>query len=344
MLPGILNSSVGRMPFKAWRRRAVYLPQPNVAQFDLAVLINETNVPADFFDIVENGGADIRCCQIDSRGFQEIPCEVVFCDTTNEKLQLWVKPTVLDTDIPIFMYYGNETVSTASTSLAWNGGYKQVYHLEETAGDFIDATSNNSDAVVSGTLPNPVTGIVGEAQDFDGIVDRATFAKSVDNDVTLECWVNTTDSQPSGANWYDGGGLIDGSTNGLGNDFGMTMIDGANAVLAGGVGEIPTTIKGTTQINDGLTHHCVMRRISNSGLITLYVDGVFEASGTGPTGGLGGVNTLSLGRTAFGTNNYYSGAMDEVRISSNFRGDNYIKETFASISNPATYMVLQPNL
>lgn len=333
------------MPFKPWSRRAVYFPSPTITQFDLPVLIDENNVPADFFSIVQNGGSDLRCCQLDSRGFQQIPCEVVTCDTGSNILQLWMKPTTLDSSIPLFVYYGNPNVSDASTPFTWNGSYKQIYHMEETTGNFIDFTSNASDATTNGTLPNAVSGIVEDGQDFDGSTDWAEFNRDIDGDFTIECWINTTASASSGSNWFDGDALIDGSTTTASVlDFGMSIIDGATAVLAGGVGNPDTTIKGTTQINDGNDHHCVFRRSGSSGNITLFVDGVQDASGTATSGTLNATNTLSLGRTLFGTANFYDGIMDEVRISSNFRGNNYILNTFNSIDAPASMMVLQTNL
>jgi hypothetical protein len=46
--------------------------------------------------------------------------------------------------------------------------------------------------------------------------------------------------------------------------------------------------------------------------MTLYVDGALAISGAGPSGTVGGSETIALGRIQSGTNNYLQGSLDEV--------------------------------
>lgn len=344
MIDTIANSYGGRMPFKAWSRRAAYFPLPTNNHADFTLLVTEANVPADFFSIVQNGGGDIRCAWGGSRGFTQIDIEVVECNTSTNKLQLWVKvPLALNfVIIPLYLYYGHPTASfDPAFSNAWQSWYTNVYHLEETSGNFIDSTTNNNDMTPEGTLPNAVTGIVGDGQELNGTSDAGIFTRPVQDDFTLMCFIKSTDDPPNGSQWHQGNGLIDGEVAGVVNDFGMSIIDAG--VLAGGIGNSDTTLKGTTLINDGNWHMCAMRRIMSSGFFALNVDGVNEGNGSGNTNSLTAPTNLTMGRIMTG-GKYFDGEMDEVRIMNTETSDEFLEDTYDSIVNETSFNLYIPSL
>lgn len=334
------------MPFKAWKRRAVYFITSTFTSNGFPALIDETNVPADFFSEVQNGGGDIRVAQIDSRGFQVRDHEVVYCDTGTNTLQLWID--ISDLGKEIFLYYGNPNVTSTSTSDTWQTQFQQVYHLEETAGQFIDATSNSSDTTsVNGTLPNPTPSIVGDGQDFNGTSDFAQFNRTFSGECTMEAWVTTTQTAPTGTQWFEGAAIIDGSDPAVGvQDIGMSMIEaGSVGVLCVGVGNPDTTLIGTTQINDGNVHHCAFNRNATTGNVRLFVDGVEDVNGFLTSGNLNGSNTFTIGRTHLRTPTiFFDGIIDELRTIDDAKFPSWIADTFLSIDDPSAFLVFQPQL
>jgi len=156
---------------------------------------------------------------------------------------------------------------------------------------------------------------IGNALSFDAT--KSTYvqvARPVSDDFTIEFWVKTSMTSPTGTQWYQGAGLVDGEMSGLVNDFGIALL---NDKAAFGVGNPDVTIQSTTTINDGNWHHIAATRLRNSGQLLLYVDGVQEASSTGslntasltaPTNlYLGSIQTGSPASTAF-----FTGQLDEA--------------------------------
>jgi hypothetical protein len=116
----------------------------------------------------------------------------------------------------------------------------------------------------------------------------------------------------NGTQWYDGQGLVDGEVGGVVNDFGTSLL-GDKAAF--GVGNPDTTITSTTAINDGQWHHVAATRSALTGLMQLYVDGVLQASATGPFGPKTSPPNLCLGSIQSGVSGgFFSGALDDVQI------------------------------
>jgi len=112
--------------------------------------------------------------------------------------------------------------------------------------------------------------------------------------------------------WWNGEGLVDGEVAGGVDDFGIALA-GNTAVF--GVGNPDTTISSTTAINDGQWHHITATRNADTGLMQLYVDGVLQASATGPFGPKPSPPNLRLGSIENGVaGGYFSGVLDDVQI------------------------------
>ena len=81
----------------------------------------------------------------------------------------------------------------------------------------------------------------------------------------------------------------------------------------GGVGGPDTTIVSTTSINNGQWHHVAATRNRTSGEIKLYVDGVLQATATGPLTTLDASAVLRLGSLGTGAG-FLAGDIDDVQI------------------------------
>jgi hypothetical protein len=107
-----------------------------------------------------------------------------------------------------------------------------------------------------------------------------------------------------------GKGLVDGEVANVVNDFGVSLV---GSHVAFGVGNPDTTIQSTSNVNDGAWHHVAVTRNAATGAMVLYVDGVQQATATGPTGTRSAPANLRVG--SLQTNlNFFAGQIDEVRL------------------------------
>ena len=150
----------------------------------------------------------------------------------------------------------------------------------------VDASGNGNNGTVYGATWNP-NGKVNGCLTFNGVNNYVQITNPVSNDFSIVFWVKTTQTGGTGQ-WYNGAGLVDGTYPGGANDFGTALVGNK---LAFGVGNPDTTILSTSPINDGNWHQCVATRVQSTGVISLYVDGTLQATGTG--------NTNTLNASAF---------------------------------------------
>jgi len=147
------------------------------------------------------------------------------------------------------------------------------------------------------------------ALSFDGVDDYVEVPRVIQDDWTIEFWVNTTDVG-LGTSWYLGKGLVDGEVGGLANDFG-TSVD-SQGRFTFGVGNPDTHLHGSV-INDGNWHHCAATRIASTGEMKVYTDGVLDNSVIGPTGTKNAPPSLRIGMLQTGIHPL-NGFITEVRI------------------------------
>lgn len=203
----------------------------------------------------------------------------------------------------------NYVVGPATVSqLAANGSTLVAYY------PFEGSAADGSGFGNSGTANN-VTYVAGEvgaqAAQFDGASSYVQIPVAVVNDFSIACWVKTTATGASGQ-WWNGRGMVDGETPGAVNDFGLSLIGNYAAF---GVGNPDTTITSTTAINDGQWHHVTATRNNASGLMQLYVDGVLQATATGPAGTRSAPPALRIGSIQAGyAGGYFAGAVDDARL------------------------------
>jgi hypothetical protein len=179
-------------------------------------------------------------------------------------------------------------------------------------GNASDASGNDNDGTITGTVSFPTGKLGAQAIQFNGSSGNyVTIPRSVSNNFTIAFWVKTTTTGGSGQ-WYNGKGLVDGEMASVVNDFGITLI-GTNAAF--GVGNPDTTIYTTSGISDGAWHHVTATRDATSGQMNLYRDGNLQATTTGPTGTKAASTNLRIGalRTLV-AGTFLAGTIDDVQI------------------------------
>ncbi|MBL7215191.1 MAG: hypothetical protein ISS71_05890 [Phycisphaerae bacterium] len=134
----------------------------------------------------------------------------------------------------------------------------------------------------NGTLVNGVTWLLGggvqggadHALFFDGTNDYMRIPRTIEADFSIAFYLKTTQTAPSGTQWYHGNGIIDANAAGSANDFGVSL--NGNKICFG-IGNPDTSIFSTSAVNDGNWHFVVATRNASTGKIALYVDTFKEA-------------------------------------------------------------------
>jgi hypothetical protein len=198
--------------------------------------------------------------------------------------------------------------ATNSTSflVTVTGALVAYYRLD---GDALDSSGQGNHGTINGGV-SFVTGKIGsKAAQFDGTSGYVQIPVSVRNDFTLAFWVRTatTGGTPQ---WYNGKGLVDGEVGGVTSDFGTALVGNK---FGFGVGGPDVTLTATNVINDGQWHHLAVTRNSTGGQMTVFVDGIQQASMVGPTGTRTASSSLRLGSLQTGLG-FLAGTLDDVRI------------------------------
>jgi hypothetical protein len=213
---------------------------------------------------------------------------------------------------------------TASEIVA-QGGYQSA--ISATAGlvnywQFGEASgtvATDNKAAANGTYVGaPTLGAAGvitndsnTAVTFDGATQYATATCQIANDFSIEFWFKSTQGIGTGAQWWQGAGLVDGDIGGSYTDFGTSLRSDGRVVAGMGPNPDTSIISSTAGFNDGNWHHVVFTRVMATGAMVLYVDGVSQgtatASGTAPVT----TPTIYFGRVASG-GGFFAGTLDEV--------------------------------
>ena len=180
--------------------------------------------------------------------------------------------------------------------------------------NLVDAVSGQTGVLYGGTFVADRFGAPGKALQFNGTSDYAVISRPNWMDWTMAYWVKTSTpgNGSTGTQWWSGEGMLDGEVAGVVDDFGTSLLGNK---VAFGVGNPDTTIISTSAINDSTWHHVAATRSASTGLMQLYVDGVMEASTTGPPGPKTSPPDLRLGSIQTGvTGGYFAGTLDDVQI------------------------------
>jgi hypothetical protein len=150
-----------------------------------------------------------------------------------------------------------------------------------------------------------------QALSTDGTNGYVQIPVPTTGDFTIAFWAKTADVGPTGL-WFQGKGFVDGDTPGPNADFGTALVVNK---FAFGVGNPNTTITSTNSANDGTWQYLGVTRNSSIGAMILYVNGVPQASTTGPTDPRTTPTTLRIGGVqTCGATSYLRASLDDLRF------------------------------
>ena len=198
-----------------------------------------------------------------------------------------------------------ESGDSAEASVSFPGAW---YPFE---GNVLDQSGNGNNGVnYAGSY---IAGKVGaQAIQFNGVSTYTRIPLSIGStNFTIAFWIRTTASG-GGTNWYSGKGLVDGYVSTSVNDFGTALVTNKFAL---GIGNPDTTFVSAKAINDGLWHHVAATWNASSGAVQLYVDGLLDTSGSGPSGPRTSPPNLRIGSIQTGVaGGFLNGSVDDLRL------------------------------
>ena len=346
---------VSNQIFAAWYatsgwlyRKAIaidYTKVPNTDQVSFPVLVSLSSDPSlnaharsDGFDILFTSGDGTTKINYQRESY------------AGGTLVAWVQiPTLSHTaNTVIYMYYGNSAATDQQAAPStWDANYMGVYHLNEAtaASNATESTSH----VYTGTQANSpatVTAQMAGGRNFNGTSQFIQTAQQLPfgytGAITYDFWANLPAS--------GGGGNVMGVNCSGGQGYGGLSI----SLSSLGWTWTPTTTgadhgySSTISLTANTWAHIVETIDITNRVIHFYVNGtettapaLFPADG--PLANWTPVTSYNSGRVGnFGgrfinSQNYYSGALDELRLSNSVRSADYIRTEYNNESSPSTF-------
>lgn len=241
----------------------------------------------------------------------------------------WVNITsLLNTGQIFWMYYGNDTVSSATNPTAvWETNAKMVQHMKDlTTSTIEDSTANNNDGNKKAVNePIEVGGKIAKAQEFDGVDDYVDCSNdpslNITEEITIEAWIYPV----------SGTGYIISKNTASAGDNQYAIYWAGNKVTY-----YPDSHP-SSAINSVLTGqwtHVVFTRTGTTG--QFYINGT--ASGGAENCNMSTKNvTVNIGRRK-PDNFYFNGTIDEVRIYNRALSTDEINQNYQLMSNQSSFV------
>ena len=254
----------------------------------------------------------------------------------NVDLVVWVQvDTLYDTeDTILLMYYGKPSQDTPTETInTWSNGFIRIWHLEEsgigTTDEYKDSSGNNINGIGGAGAPTQtparVVGKIGYGQQFDGSNDWIQFLDTFDpTTYTISAWVKPTDITSTNI-------VVRSTSDPTVSWSGQLRITSDSKFehhIRTTIHEIAT---GTTTVIAENWYYVAGTHLNND-LIRIFVNGIQE-----DTEAVGIISTAEnrylVGRSTGDGMGYFSGIIDEIRISSVVRSANWILTEYNNQNN-----------
>lgn len=304
---------------------------------DFPLYIDLADLPSSFWDVVANGGGDIRVFAAD--GTTEWPREVVSCNTSTKKGELHTLVPSLSSSVDTVVQIHADGVSsdyavgaTYGAQAVW-ADYAVVMHLD----DLSDSTGNATiDTVFPAADPTPVSaGKIGGAHSFDGTQSRvyAELASDVTTYVfTMQCWFNADSF--SGDHTYVSVGDKDVAT----TQYRIQNQQNTSNIRTYARGTSVATGPGLSATLG--TNHMAHAVSSASNSRRVYLDGVAGALDTGSVSTVTPLDRFAVGTSAdsspFG---FADATIDEARLRFSELSPDWIATEHANQNSPSTFYI-----
>ena len=330
-------------------RRAIIIDHtrvPNSDRTNFPLLVSATypylSSAATGGGVTNASGYDIIFTS-DAAGTIPLPFERESYVASSGAVTFWIQlPTVSHTtDTVIYMFYGNSSVTTdqSNKSGVWDSNFKGVWHLPNgTSLSANDSTSNGNNGTVGGATAT--SGVINGGAKFAGSsgqkidVGDSSSVQITGTAITLEAWVNTSESNPS----YWERILTKEVTNNASPFFGFALIRcaGTNHVQMG----IATSsgnlgVCSASSLAMGNWDHLV--GTYDGSHLRIYVNGALDNSLAETGSILGTSQDVVIGTDPFSSGETFNGNVDEVRVSNSVRSADWIATEYTNQAFPSAF-------
>lgn len=324
-------------------------------------------IDGDLKDYAKSDGSDIVFMD-DQENILDFEIELYDpnYDPINAHLVAWVKTDLSSIqDTIISMYYGSLTAtSQANPTGVWSNNFESTWHLGETvtdetsSGTHYDSTINDYDGNQNGN--DDTSALIGNGQDFDGNDDTSissTLNLNPTGDVTISGWfkLDTAFDSLTANSMFIAGKYSSDTTNfhiGLtGGNYG-SISDLGSFVMKIENSDV-RSYKWTNQVSwnaeNWYYYSCVIDS-TDSLNNKIYINGVDDTSSSdygtytsldlsfSSSWGIGGGGSDSY--NFGGSFSWFTGVLDEIRISNGIRTQNWITTSYNNQINPASFLSL----
>ncbi|MBI4697336.1 MAG: DUF2341 domain-containing protein, partial [Nitrospirae bacterium] len=332
--------------------------------FRKKLTIQSSKVPGDlsYFPVLVSITLDTSKVQSDgddilfttSDGTTKLDHEIESYNSGTGALLAWVEVTSVSSssNTDIYIYYGNSGAGNQqNVSGTWDEGgssyYKGVWHLKEdpsgSAPQMTDSTSGSNNGTSNGSMTSgdQVAGQVNGSLDFDGSDDYIDAGSSSNikpaTALTVEAWVSRTGGL---ADWETV--LATNSNDSWDDGYGISVFD-TGVKINFWVNTWNQNVAVTSDWPTGW--HYVVGTFEASTAVRIYLDGnegtadtssvpasiTYDSHGTGKL-------FIGSGHQDTGSLYYFSGGIDEVRISNTVRSSDWITAAYNNQGSPGTFV------
>jgi len=317
--------------------------------YGFPILVRLTKSTLFDFSQAKNSGEDVRFLKSDNTFLRY---EIERWDAAQGQAQVWVKADTIvgnNSTQYITMCWGNPCAGSHSNGAGvfdTLNNFSGVWHLNENPASgpnsIKDRTFHKHDASPNGgmDITNSVDGIIGKAVHFDGVKQYLIIKRPVQDDFSIGFWMRADSISPTGTQWWQGDGLVDGDINATDpqNYFGVTYL---NSRPVFGTCCPDTTLQPNATVNDAQWHYVVATRIKSSGIKTIFVDGKEACTQIGTTNSLIGPDSLCFGKVLANIT-FFKGFLDEIQISNAFRSPDWTMLSYMNQKGIDALVVFKP--
>jgi hypothetical protein len=312
---------------------------------DLRSTANGGHVTSDNgYDIIFRANDDTTC-----GGAGTAPCtlshEIEKYSASTGQLIAWVKIPSINNGTVFYLYYGNADIVTSQEDPAnvWDANYAGVWHLSDNASNTTVADSTgkvNTGTSTANTSSKATAAAIGNGLNFNGTNDYVYSSDSYANptQVTLSAWVDT-----SSAAGHKVVGFESSRTGNYSASYDRQIWIGTNGkAYAGYYGTAIHTAVSTNTVNNGNWHYIVGVINDSGNIVRIYVDGALNQSTNGGenpenTTGYFRMGSYKLSDWTNGTDGFFAGIIDEVRVSTSIRSAGWIATEYNNQNAPAGF-------
>jgi len=264
--------------------------------------------------------------------------EIEFFDSVTGRLVAWVNVPTLSSvsDTVLYMYYGNPSASNQqNVAGTWDSNYVMVQHLNQATGAFIDSTGYNN-GTPNGGITRDVTGKVDGAASFNGASGYVTLPFELSPPYTVEFWANPTTLSQIGV-------IFSWGTTDSGNGVSMGIWGPTSDQILIGNSAYQYGLKGVSTYLTAGTWAYWCDAVTTASNIAFYLNGAQKTLSNQNNWFSNQANHRTIGARYYnGYSRFWSGAIDEVRISNIVRSAAWVSTGYNNEQSPSSFYSVAP--